>query len=113
MFVCWLATEQGECEAEQIQCPTTLLGEPTRRCIHSTWRCDGDNDCGDLSDEQDCDNHQCEGEDFQCSGSPRCFRAAYRWDGYATCSDTSDEIGCKRIISVSFYQICLRIILSH
>lgn len=24
------------------------------RCINSIWKCDSDNDCGDMSDEQEC-----------------------------------------------------------
>lgn len=24
------------------------------RCISSIWKCDSDNDCGDMSDEQEC-----------------------------------------------------------
>ena len=26
----------------------------TKQCIPQTWTCDGENDCGDLSDEQHC-----------------------------------------------------------
>ena len=34
------------CEENSVPCPR---GRP--RCIHENWLCDGDNDCGDNSDE--------------------------------------------------------------
>jgi len=35
------------CDSDQFECPSGW-------CIPDSWICDGDNDCGDMSDEQNC-----------------------------------------------------------
>jgi len=37
----------AECGSDQFQCPSG-------QCIPDMWICDGDNDCGDNADEQNC-----------------------------------------------------------
>ena len=59
------------------------------REVLASWICDGDNDCGDFSDEQNCPFD----EDFQCQNGGS---VPARWicDGDNDCGDFSDEADC-------------------
>lgn len=61
------------------------------RCLPHAWRCDGQKECADGSDELGCPN-RCspDGSQFACDSGQCIDRAAY-CDGIATCVDNSDE----------------------
>uniref|UniRef100_A0A8C6SI35 Sortilin-related receptor, L(DLR class) A repeats containing n=1 Tax=Neogobius melanostomus TaxID=47308 RepID=A0A8C6SI35_9GOBI len=61
-------------------------------CIREAWRCDGDNDCRDWSDEANCTvgHHTCEGSSFQCH-TGHCIPQRWKCDGDDDCQDGSDE----------------------
>jgi len=52
----------AECGSDQFQCPSG-------QCIPDLWICDGDNDCGDMADEQNCGgaSNTPPGRGLQCS----------------------------------------------
>jgi hypothetical protein len=56
----------GTCPSINATCSSGLLACGNGLCIPMTWQCDGDNDCGDGSDEKDCGKQSCEEGQFTC-----------------------------------------------
>ncbi|RWS31707.1 low-density lipoprotein receptor-related protein 4-like protein [Leptotrombidium deliense] len=74
------------CSPEEFRC---LSG----RCIRLTWRCDGDIDCSDNSDEKGCAQpSQCATGHFRC-GDGTCISQHDVCNGAPNCPDGSDEDG--------------------
>ncbi|XP_061819422.1 low-density lipoprotein receptor-related protein 3-like [Nerophis lumbriciformis] len=87
---------QSSCQSDEFLCGNG-------KCLPHSWKCNGQDECGDASDERSCSPPPTEARPGLCppgalactaAQSTRCLPAVLRCDKVRDCPDGSDERGC-------------------
>uniref|UniRef100_A0A4V2H9W6 U2-Sparatoxin-Hju1a_1 n=1 Tax=Heteropoda jugulans TaxID=1358901 RepID=A0A4V2H9W6_9ARAC len=62
----------GQCSSHHFRCRTN-------KCIPIAWQCDDENDCGDGSDELNCEARTCSDTEFVCNNG-KCIPNRWQCD---------------------------------
>ncbi|XP_070202596.1 uncharacterized protein [Littorina saxatilis] len=84
-----LAQRLKICEAGRWKCANS-------GCISRDLRCDGVNNCGDNSDEENCEQWTCPADYWKCRNL-KCIKLSWHCNGRDNCGDNSDEDNCGRL----------------
>ena len=79
-------------------------------CIHPSLLCNAESDCGDDSDEVNCETYACLSSQFKCRGNgtlgDRCIETNKRCDDHVDCPLGEDEKDCPPLICPSNQHQC-------